>query len=227
MAPDAADVEIDQAIADWLREETDSAGRRLVALGQAALLRAVEIYYGGSVCQVVAEVYGSRHARELVDAWAVALATLAQAYPEVYLAEINAGRIPMSAAEPTTEVSILGGIDLPAAATLLCKHRTHPDWLVRYHVVRGLGRRTDRASVEAVEQAVTDPERMIRNEAARWVQRRDPDAARVLYQRLLNDPGLPPGLRPELVRRLGTAKRLATVRQRSLTADDPETNLHR
>jgi hypothetical protein len=66
---------------------------------------------------------------------------------------------------------------------------------------------------------------MIRDEAARWVQRRDPEAAGALYQRILNDSGLPPGLRPELVRRLGTAKRLATVRQRSLTANDPETNL--
>jgi HEAT repeat protein len=131
------------------------------------------------------------------------------------------------AASPHYPICILGGIDLPAAAALLCQHSTHPDWLVRYHVVCGLGRRTDRASVEVVEAAVTDPERMIRDEAARWVQRRDPEAAGVLYQRLLDDPGLPAGLRPELARRMSTAKRLATVKRRSVTVDDPEENPRR
>src|SRR2546430_10939140 len=114
VVPDAVEIEIDQAIANWLYEETDSAGRTLIALGPSGLLRAVEVYYGGSVSDVIAQAHRSRHARELIDAWAVMLAALVQAYPEVYLAEIDAGRIPLSGPSPTTEICILGGIDLPA-----------------------------------------------------------------------------------------------------------------
>lgn len=47
---------------------------------------------------------------------------------------------------------------------------------MRHHVVRGPGGGSDRDSVWAVETAVTDPERPVRDQAARRVQRRDPNA---------------------------------------------------
>ncbi len=227
------EVDIDQAIADHLgqawRPGADPALDRLVSLGPRALRRAVQLYYTGPITRlspIVAGVLTSGHSREILDLWAVMLGRLAHTYPEAYLAEIDAGRVRIPPALPTLEIVILGAMDLPAAAALLCTYRAHPEWLVRYHVIGGLGRRTDPASVDAVNAAVTDPERMVRDEAARWVQRRDPDAARVLYRQLLDDPGLAPALRAELSRRLGTAQRLATIKRRRGTTQRFDTGPH-
>lgn len=214
-------VDLDQAIADWLLHQTQQAMHRLVELGPAVLRRAVEIYYGGTVPDVVRQAQASRPARTVVDAWAMMLGGLGQIHPQLYLGEIEDGRVHMGGS-PTLEIVTLGSIDLPRAAELLRRYRAHPDWLVRLHVVTGLGRRPDRESNEAVEAAITDVEQEIRDEAARWLQRRDPDRARALYQHVLADSGLPPALRAELTKRVSVAKRLATVRHRRANPAGPD-----
>lgn len=201
---------MDQALAAWLSTQTGSARRAVLSLGPAALRRAIRLYYGRARSEPVSRAAASRHAREIVDAWSVVLGHLARAYPEVYLAEFDAGQVEIRSGSPTLEIRILAGLDLPAAAAVLRRYARHDDWLVRYHVVVGLASRTDAASIDVVNAAVSDAERAVRDEAARWVQRRDPRAAGLLYQQLLADSGLSPARRAELVRRLATARRLAS-----------------
>jgi hypothetical protein len=137
------------------------------------------------------------------------LAALAQAFPEAYLDEIDARRLNAS-----QEIATISQLDHPRAAALLRRHSTNRDWLVRYHAVAGLGRHTDPESARALEGALVDVEQMIRDEAARWVQRRDPRRAWLVYEQLLQHKHLAPELRQELERRLITAKRLAARRKR-------------
>jgi HEAT repeat protein len=156
---------IDTAIADMLRTESRRAASALAALGPDALHRVVALYYGGARSAAINRAQQGRSGRELVDAWSVTVAAAAAANPEAFLDEIRAGRVQTG---DTLEIVILGRIDLPEAAALLRAHADDEEWLVRYHVVRGLGRRTDPASVEAVRAARSDSERMVRREAARW-----------------------------------------------------------
>jgi hypothetical protein len=169
---------LDAAIARWLREESRAAGAAVVALGPAGLRRAVELYYGGARSGVVSAAAARRHGREMVDAWAGLLGMLAAAYPVGYLDEVRAGRVRLGD-QPTLELVILGGIDRPEAAELLRGYRHSDDWLVRYHVVRGLSGRTDPASIAAVEEAATDREQIIRDQATKAMRtrrRRQPPA---------------------------------------------------
>jgi HEAT repeat protein len=160
------DVErIDAAIAEMLRHESHQAAAALVAFGPDALRRVVALFYGSARSATVAGAQHGRGGRELVDAWSVTVGEVARAQPEAFLDEIRAGRVRVGS---TLEIVILGGIDLPEAAELLRAHARDEDWLTRYHVVRGLGRRTDPASVDTVRAARADPDRMVRDEAARW-----------------------------------------------------------
>ena len=205
--------EIDSAVAAFLHSEDVSALRRLVAAGASALARTVQLYRlppgDPRFPQVVRDAYRNRHDRELVDAWAVLLGALAQAFPEAYLDEIDARRL-----SARREIATIGLLDHPRAAVLLRRHSTNRDWLVRYHAVAGLGRQTDPESARALEEALVDVEPMIRDEAARLIQRGDPRRAWVAYERLLHHRHLAPELRQELERRLITAKRLAARRKR-------------
>jgi hypothetical protein len=205
--------EVDGAVAAFLHSEDVSAVRQLVAAGPYTLARTVEIYglppRDPRFPQVVRDAYRNRHDRELVDAWATLLAALAQAFPEAYLDEIDARRLNAS-----QEIATISQLDHPRAAALLRRHSTNRDWLVRYHAVAGLGRHTDPESARALEGALVDVEQMIRDEAARWVQRRDPRRAWLVYEQLLQHKHLAPELRQELERRLITAKRLAARRKR-------------
>lgn len=153
-------MDADDAIRDWLRDERQIDMDRLVALGPNALRRVIGIYYRGDA----ADVHVARSGREMVDAWASLLGGLAEAYPDVFLDEIEGVRLGSS---PTLELVILGGIADPRAAALLRKHLASPDWLVRLHAVRGLDGRTDAASLAAVETAMSDEEASVRREAVR------------------------------------------------------------
>jgi hypothetical protein len=213
----AAPDEVDEAIAQWLRDESPAAWTRVLRTGPEALLRAVELFYTRTSSPVVHAAAQQRHDRELVDAWAVLLGGLAHEHPEVYLAELAAGRI-QPAATPLLETAILARIEQPAAVPWLLRFREHPDPYVRRVVVAGLAGHADPAARSTVEDGVMDADRMVRDEAAQWVQRRDPEAAAALYQRLLGNPALDPELRDELTQRLATARRLATMR-RNAAAD--------
>jgi HEAT repeats len=208
--------QIDAALGAWLRDEDERAWQLVVGHGPAALRRAVSLYYGPSRSEVVAAAQRSRPDRELVDAWAVLFGRLAEAFPTGYLAELAAGRIRLGD-WPTLEVVILGSLPGPDAVAALLPYGAHTDWLVRYHVVRGLGWRTDPAAVDAVAAAVSDPHQSVRDEAARWVQRRSPRAAVALYQELLADPAQPAQRQEELRTRLATARRVVT----QLDRDNP------
>lgn len=97
-ADDVGTGDVDAVVAAWLRHERPHSLRTLVALGPPALRRVIQLYHGGTRSAVVDEAQRHRHARELVDAWAVVVGTLARAHPRAYLDEIGAGRVPV---EPT------------------------------------------------------------------------------------------------------------------------------
>lgn len=215
----------DEAVANALRHAFLPGERAafgvLTALGPPALRRAVELFYGTTASEQppsVAAVAHARHPREIVDAWSALFGALARTFPDAYLTEITSGRLVVPERLATMEIGILGRIDLPAAAAELHRHSAHEDWLVRLHVVRGLAHRDDARSIGVIDAAVVDDEQLVRDEAARALHARDPEAAVGLYERLAQEVPLH---RDELRRRLRTARRLATIRRRRTGPNHP------
>lgn len=204
---------VDAAIARWFGDQSEPALRAVVALGEAAYRRVIGLFYGTERAPAVTGAQQGQPGRLLLDGWNVLLAAVAQAQPDLYLADLAAGRVRVLSS-PYTEVGILGGIDRPAALDALLRYRDDPDWLVRHHAVIGLGRHTDPAAADALEPALTDEVKLNRDEAARALQRRDPADARARYERLLAGDALTAELRKELHRRVATAKRLARTARR-------------
>jgi HEAT repeats len=207
--PGPSVAQVDAAIIGCLTTRSgsalDAALDRAVVVGEGALRRAVELYYGHSTWVNPPRLEGS--GRELADAWSCLLFRLAMAFPGVYLDEINARRIWLKGpTEPVSEVMILGCLDDARAVPLLVQCCRHRHWLVRYHAVRGLVRRDDPASVAAVERAARlDCSVSVRIEAAGGVLRRDPQRGRALHRALLEHPHLTPMLRERVEEALKVA----------------------
>jgi HEAT repeats len=183
---------IDQAIAACLTEQTGAAFERVAALGPEGLRRLHDIYYRGAAW-AAPDLRGA--GRELVDAWSRMLFDLAIANPEAYLEQVAARRLRLA----TLEVVILGHLADPRATALLVRCCRHPEWLMRYHAVRGLGSSDDPAAVAAVDRAAkVDCSVAVRAEATAGVARRDPARARILYLGLLDHPHMTPLLRQEI-----------------------------
>jgi hypothetical protein len=185
--PEPSIVDLDAVIANWLNSQPDWALRRAIEWGEPVLRRAIALYYGHSTWIYTFTLV--RTSREIGDAWTHLLFRLAMAFPDVYLDEIDAGRIRLRRGAPLSEVVILGCLDDHRAVPLLVHCTRHRDWLVRFHAVRGLARRDDAASVAAVDfAAVRDCSLPVRAEAVAGMARRDPVRARMLYTELLDHP---------------------------------------
>jgi hypothetical protein len=188
---------IDEAIAACLVQRTDAAFEGVAALGPEGLRRLHDIYYRGAAWGAPDH---SGAGREVVDLWSRMLFELATANPEAYLEQIAARRLRLR----TLEIVILGHLADPRATVLLARCCRHPEWLMRYHAVRGLVSRDDPAAVAAVDRAAkVDCSVVVRVEATAGVARRDPARARTLYLGLLDHPHLTPLLRGDIERALG------------------------
>ncbi len=191
-APDALSAveiaQIDGAIVAFIERSGDNEAEALGLTGEAGLRRVLDLWFGRAKLSVP----GPRGSgRDLADQWTECLSLLARTSPEAFVKGL-AGRT-----LGTTEVSVLGGCRCESAIRLLCDHVRHPDWLVRYNVIRSLVRLGDSAGRACIEAALADNNLVVRSVAIKGVSRWDPERALNLYTDSLKSPDLTPLLRQQ------------------------------
>lgn len=182
---------MDTVIRSYLRQPDDVSADALVASGELGLQRLLDVWYGHSgepFDNPIPDVPD----REAIDRWASAIAIAAVAAPAAFIDAISGEDI------STMLLAILGDVDDPRATAILCDHVDDEDWLVRCNAVTSLRRRDDPDARQGIEQALTDPNLVVRRAAIDAISHSDPDRAVSLYAGLLDAEGLTPILRSQV-----------------------------
>lgn len=178
-------------IRSYLRQPDEVSADALVASGESGLQRLLDLWYGHSdepFDNPISDVPD----REAIDRWVSAIAIAAVAAPSAFVDAISGEDI------STMLLAILGDVDDPRATAILRDHVDDEDWLVRCNAVTSLRRRNDPAAREGIEQALADPNLVVRSAAIDAISHWDPDRAVSLYAHLLEAEGLTPLLRSQV-----------------------------
>jgi len=184
-------IAVDTVIRSYLRQPDEVSADALVASGESGLQRLLDVWYGHSgepFDNPIPDVPD----REAIDRWASAIALAAMAAPSAFIDAISAEDI------STMLLAILGDVDDPRATAILRDHVDDDDWLVRYNAVTSLRRRNESAAREGIEQALADPNLVVRSAAIDAISHWDPERAVSLYTDLLDAEGLTPLLRSQV-----------------------------
>lgn len=182
---------MDTVIRSYLRQPDDASADALFASGESGLQRLLDVWYGHSgepFDNPIPDVPD----REAIDRWASAIAIAAVAAPSAFVDAIAGEDI------STMLLAILGDVDDPRATAILRDHVGDEDWLVRYNAVTALRRRDDSTAREGIEQALADPNLVVRSAAIGAIRHWDPDRAVSLYTDLLDADDLTPILRSQV-----------------------------
>lgn len=203
MATGAAS-EVDRAIADFLERGDSESERVLAAFGERALRRLLDLWFGADAGEH--SPIPKLSTPWLVEQWGAALSALASTAPDRFVESLSGRSL------DSRLVSILGGIQTPAATRLLCEQLQSTDWHVRYNAVRSLVRSADPAGRPCIEKALDDPNPVVRSFAIKGVSRWDRPRAITLYWDFLQAPNLTPLLRQEATWALGELRAGREVR---------------
>jgi HEAT repeat protein len=182
---------VDTVIRSYLCQPDEMSADALVASGEPGLQRLLDVWYGHSgepFDNPIPDVPD----REAIDRWASAIAITAVAAPSAFIDAISGEDI------STMLLAILGDVDDPRATAILRDHVDDEDWLVRCNAVTSLRRRDDSAAREGIEQALADPNLVVRSAAIDAISHWDPDRALSLYTDLLDAKDLTPVLRSQV-----------------------------
>lgn len=184
-------IAVDTVIRSYLRQPDETSADALLASGEPGLQRLLDVWYGHT-----AEPFDNPIPdvtdREAIDRWASAIAITAVAAPSAFIEAISGEDI------STMLLAILGDVDDPRATAILRDHVDDEDWLVRCNAVTSLRRRDDDAAREGIEQALADPNLVVRSAAIDAISHWNPDRAVSLYTELLDAEGLTPVLRSQV-----------------------------
>jgi len=208
-------IAVDTVIRSYLRQPDEMSADALVASGESGLQRLLDVWYGHSG-QPFDNPIPDVPDREAIDRWASAIAIAAVAAPSAFVDAISGEDI------STMLLAILGDVDDPRATAILCDHVDDEDWLVRYNAVTSLRRRDDSAARESIQQALADPNLVVRSAAIDAISHWDPDRAVSLYGDLLDAEGLTPVLRSQVEAALTLLRGAADPPHPAEPADQPQ-----
>lgn len=184
-------ITVDTVIRSYLLQPDETSADALVASGEPGLQRLLDVWYGHTA-QPFDNPIPDVPDREAIDRWASAIAITAVAAPSAFIDAISGEDI------STMLLAILGDVDDPRATAILCDHVDDDDWLVRCNAVTSLRRRDDSAARKGIEQALADPNPVVRSAAIDAISHWDPDRAISLYTDLLGADDLTPILRSQV-----------------------------
>jgi hypothetical protein len=183
--------EVDLAILGYLGNRNEHSAKTLAETGSAGMSRMFDLVTD-PLARPLPSPPSASLSKDASEAGIHALRVVALANPSAFVDRVEEAST--SKLFPMV-LSILGDITDPRATQMLCGYVEHSDWFTRCSAVTALRRRNEFEARWGIQQALDDPNLVVRTEAIVGVSQWDPAKGIHLFREFLTDPGITPLLR--------------------------------